>query len=268
MSTRKPRPQRGKQRERDELEADASAPAGRSGGTLIVIAISLILILVIFVITSREIGENGVPAESQNGPRITHPREAVSIANSLLAGIPQHGNALGKPTAPVTLEVFANFECLPCRQFAWWGLRYLIETWVVTGKLRIEYHSLFSARKSFAIFREQQAEALAAGEQNKMWNLVEISYFEEPDEGKSELPDNYVQSIAGQVSGLNLVRWDDDRGSSRLGSAVIGDVRFAAEHRLPSTGALLLGKTGGPLSEIQFSNEANFNNAMRELLGT
>lgn len=275
MSIKKPQPQRGKQHdqvERDERETKASATASRSAGTLIVIAIALILAVVVIVLTGkeigREIGERDGFAESQNGPRITSPREAVSIANSLLAGIPQHGNALGMPTAPVTLEVFAGFECLPCREFAWWGLRYLIETWVVTGKLRIEYHPLFSARNSFAVFREQQAAALAAGAQNKMWNLIEISYFEEPDEGKGELPSNYVQSIAAQVPGLNLLQWDDDRSNTSLTSAIIRDVRFAAEHHFSRTGALLLGKTGGPLSEIEFRNEAKFNNAMRELLDT
>lgn len=269
MSTDKSQPQRGEQ---DEPETKASARATPSGVTQIVGVIAVILAIVMIVLAGKElggeIGEKSGHSDSQAGPRITSPRQAVSIANSLVVGIPQHGNALGQPTAPVTLEFYGNFECLPCREFAWWGLRYLIETWVLTGKLRIEYHSLAGADNNFTVFREQQAAALAAGAQNKMWNFIETFYFEEPDEGKGELPSNYVQSIAAQVPGLNLLQWDDERNNSSLVGAVIRDVRFGSEHHLRSTPAFLLGKTGGTLSEIELRNEAEFNKAIGELLGT
>lgn len=271
MSTKKPRPQRDKQHdqvERDEMETKASAPASRTGGTLIVMAIALIFVVVMIVLTGKELGEKGVRAESQNGPRISSPREAVSIANSLLAGIPQHGNALGKPTAPVTLEFFGDFECLPCREFAWWGMRGLVETWVLTGKLRIEYHPWLSTRNNFAVFREQQAAALAAGEQNKLWNFIETSYFEEPEEGEGALPGNYVQSIAAQVPGLNLMQWDDDRSGTSSAGAVIRDVRFGSEHHLRGAPAFLFGRTGGPMNEITGLSEAKVYRMIQELLAT
>lgn len=263
MSTSKPQPQH----DQDGLQTKASAAANRPTRTLIVIAIALTCVIVMLVLSKGEIGEKSGHTESENGPQITTPREAVSIANSLLAGVPQHGNVLGNPTAPVTLEFFANFECLPCREFAWWEMRYLIENWIPSGKLRIEYRSEPSASSNFTVFREQQAGALAAGAQNKMWNFIETAYFEEPEEGKGELPSNYVQSIAAQVPGLNLMQWDEDRNSTSSTGQVIRDVRFDTEHHLLGTPAFLLGKTGGSLSETVFS-VPRFNSMMRELLGT
>ena len=36
---------------------------------------------------------------------------------SLVAGIPQSGNALGNPTRPITLQYFGDLECPICKEF-------------------------------------------------------------------------------------------------------------------------------------------------------
>lgn len=242
----------------------ASASASRSFPIEIVVAI---VAVVAFGVIMLSMGSEGEHPESQAGPRITNPREAVSIATSLLAGIPQHGSALGEPTAPVTLELFTSLGCLSCREFAWWGMRHLIEKWILTGKLRIEYRSAPSSGNNFTMFQNEQIAALAAGEQNKMWNYIETFYFEEPDEGKGELPSNYAQSIAAQVPGLNLQQWNTALTGTRFTSEVIRDVRFAAEHRLRSTPAVMIGRTGSPLMPFT-GNTVTLDNTIQELLGT
>ena len=91
---------------------------------------------------------------------------------TLLAGIPQTGNALGSPAAPVTLEYFGDLECPICRRFTEGALKPLIETWVRQGKLRIEYHNLGTATREPETFNTQQAAALSAGRQAKLWDFV------------------------------------------------------------------------------------------------
>jgi protein-disulfide isomerase len=269
MSTSKPQPQRGKQHEQDEPETKARAAASRSAVTPILMAVVVVFALVMIVLSGREIGGEGGLAGGQSESRTRSPREAVSIANSVVAGIPQHANALGKPTAPVTLELFASLECPTCRNFALGAVRYLIEEWMLTGKLRIEYHPLGEAGNSFTLFREQQAAALAAGAQNKLWNFIEIFYYEQPEAGKGELPSNYAQRIAAQVPGLNLMRWEEDRSSTSLAGSVIRDLRFDSEQHFPSVPALLIGKTGGPMNEIELRglNAGKLDSAIQGLLG-
>ena len=55
-------------------------------------------------------------------------------------------------------------------------LPYLIETYVRSGKLKIEYRSLETATLNLEKFKAQQLAALAAGRQNKMWNFIELFY--------------------------------------------------------------------------------------------
>lgn len=277
MSTKKPRPRRGKQRdqtERDEPEIKAGSPASRSAIIPIIMAIVVILALVMIVLTAKEFGNeigggNGLPRR-QAWNQTKSPREAVSISSSLLAGIPQHADALGKPTAPVTLELFANFECISCREFELEAMRYLIEDedFILTGKLRIEYLPWPGVRSSFTVFREEQAAALAAGVQNKMWNFIELFYYEEPEDGKGELPSNYAWSIAAQVPGLNLMQWDSDRRSTSLTSQIVRDVHFAIGQHFQRTPAFLIGKTGGPMNQITEPDATKIDNAIQGLLGT
>src|SRR5271154_2263812 len=50
-------------------------------------------------------------------PGVTQANGTGAEVASLLAGIPQRGNTLGDPTAPVTLEYFGDLQCPFCRQF-------------------------------------------------------------------------------------------------------------------------------------------------------
>ncbi len=65
----------------------------------------------------------------------------VAAVSTLLNGIPQNGNVLGNPNAPVTLKYYGDLECPICKAFTLGALPALIPKYVRTGKLRIEYHS-------------------------------------------------------------------------------------------------------------------------------
>ena len=86
---------------------------------------------------------------------------------SEIGGIPQNGNTLGSPKAPVTLEYFGDLECPICKEFTLGALPTLIQKYVRTGKLKIEYRNLETATREPETFKTQQSAALAAGKQNK-----------------------------------------------------------------------------------------------------
>jgi hypothetical protein len=56
---------------------------------------------------------------------------------ALLGGIPQSANALGEPTAAITLEYFGDLECPFCRNFSLEVLPSVIQRWVRPGELRV-----------------------------------------------------------------------------------------------------------------------------------
>jgi protein-disulfide isomerase len=187
------------------------------------------------------------------GSARTQPSAALARADtdrevtSLLAGIPQHGNTLGSPTAPITLQVYGDLECVVVK--AWFldgELTSVIKDFVRTDVVKIEYRAMKTDTLNPRVFVIQQTAALAAGAQDRMWNFLETFYHEQGPEYTRYVTEGYLDGIAQQVPGLNLEQWDSDRDLARAKS-VIADDRAAHVLRLHSTPAFLIGRSGGPL---------------------
>ena len=181
----------------------------------------------------------------------TTPEPSSSRANatgaevtSLFAGIPQHGNTLGNPKAQVGVQYFGDLQCPFCRRFTLGPLHSLIQSYVRGGRLKIEYRSLRTATQNPETFRIQQVAALAAGKQNKMWNFIELFYRRQGRENSGYVTESYLQRLAQQVAGLNLIAWTAARGDAELSGTLTSDAQTASEAGLASTPSFLLGKNG------------------------
>ena len=111
---------------------------------------------------------------------------------ALLSGIPQHGSVLGQPGAPVTLQYYGDLECPFCKAFTVSVLPTLIQKWVRTGRLKVEYHSLETATHEAAVFSSQQLAALSAGRQDKLWNFIETFYHEQGEEDTGYVTESFI----------------------------------------------------------------------------
>src|SRR5262249_50746472 len=119
----------------------------------------------------------------------------------------------------------------------------LIESYVRTGKLKIEYRSLETATQMPSAFAAQQVAALAAGRQNKMWNFIELFYHEQGPERSGYVTERYLQGLAQQVSGLNLIEWTAARNDRELARTLTTDARVARSAGINGTPAFRLGYT-------------------------
>ena len=86
-------------------------------------------------------------------------------------------------------------------EFTLGALPFVINKWVRSGDLRIEYHSLETATREPETFKKQQVAALAAGKQNKTWYYIETFYHEQGEEDSGYVSENYLDGIAEQVPG-------------------------------------------------------------------
>lgn len=178
--------------------------------------------------------------------------------STLLAGIPQEGRTLGLPSAPVTLQVFADLEDEDSQHWILKLLPAIIHVFVRTNILKIEYLSFKTNTIRPETFVKQQAAAIAAGAQNKLWNYIETFYHEQGKEYTRYVTEQYLDNIARQVPGLDTAQWHKDRNDGRRSEQVVGDDRMGRSDGIHVTPAYRLGLTGGRLKNFMGSEATTF----------
>jgi protein-disulfide isomerase len=236
--------------ERKAMEEAAAANAARRTRLTqlgIVVAVVVVAIVVVLVATGGK-SKSGIPTSK-------HEQNAtVTEVSDLLNGIPQSGNTLGSPTAPVTLQYFGDLECPICREFTLHALPVIIPKLVRSGKLRIEYHSMETATREPEVFKTQQEAALAAGQQQKAWNFIETFYHEQGEEDSGYVTEKYIQGIASQVPGLNLAKWTTARSNQEYANSITTDAQTANNQGFTGTPSFLIGRSGGAMTKLTYSN--------------
>jgi protein-disulfide isomerase len=204
---------------------------------------------VVVVVAAIAISSGGSKAKVV-APTSAAAKQAQSKVNTLLQGIPQSGNTLGSPNAKVTVTEYGDLVCPVCKDFALGAENSLIANEVRQGKVKIVYKALETAsgQANGSMFVPSQAAALAAGNQKKAWNYIELFYHEQGDETSSYVTDNYLNGLAAQIPGLNVNTWSSDRQSSALNSKVQADMQSAASAGYNSTPTILV---SGPKSQAQ-----------------
>jgi protein-disulfide isomerase len=240
--------------ERKAAEAAVAAQAARRrrmtqiGGAVAVVVVAIIAIL---IATSSG---GSKPAPVKNGKVTPQGEKATAEVAQTIGGIPQNGAVIGSPTAPVTLQYYGDLECPVCQTFTLGALPKIIQNQVRTGKLRIEYRSLETATREPETFRTQQTAALAAGKQNKAWNYIELFYHQQGAEGSGYVTESFLQGLAKEIPGLNLQKWQTDRGGQAFQAQLATDTQEANNNGLSGTPAFMLGRTGGAMKKYEYSS--------------
>lgn len=139
--------------------------------------------------------------------------EDVAPVERELRGIPQRGLVLGDPGAAVTLVEYGDLQCPACKTYAEEIVPPLIESKVRSGEARLEF-------RNYPILGEESVEAgaaaLAAGEQGRGWQFVELFYRNQGFEGTGYVTDEFLTALARGAGVPGLARWNRDRHSRRI----------------------------------------------------
>lgn len=156
-------------------------------------------------------------------------KSAVATVAALLKGIPQNGNTLGKPTAPVTVTEYGDLVCPICQEFAFGSEQQLIKNEVRSGKVKLVYRGVetASSQANGGEYVASQVAARAAGQQHRAWQYIMLWYYEQGDETTPYVTNAFMQNIAAQVPGLNLTKWETDRNDATLAADVSADAQAA-----------------------------------------
>lgn len=163
--------------------------------------LTVAVVLVLIVVNS---GDSGGDASNIEG--------AAEIRGEL-AGIPQDGLVLGDPRARAQLIEFGDLQCPVCKGFAEEVLPAVIESKVRGGEARLAFHN-------FTILGEESvdaaAAAIAAGEQGRGWQFVELFYRNQGIEASGYVTDEFLTAIAAAAGVPDVDKWDEARVSDRV----------------------------------------------------
>jgi protein-disulfide isomerase len=162
----------------------------------------------------------------------------TSAVEGLLAGAPQGRMTLGDPEAPVELIEFADLQCPVCRVYAEKFLPPVIEGPVAAGEAKLVF-------RNFTVIGPESvtagAAALAAGEQGRGWNFVEIFLRNQGPEAAGYVTDEFLTEVAKAAGVGDIGLWNEERK----------DPALAQEVRKTTQEAVKLGATGAPSFAIQ-----------------
>jgi protein-disulfide isomerase len=143
----------------------------------------------------------------------------VSLVQDQLQGIPQRGAVLGDPKAKVTVVEFGDLQCPVCKAFSFDTAPTLIANQVRPGNVKYEF-------RQFTVINQDSIPAakaaLAAGQQGRYWNFVELFYRNQGEEGTHYVTDGYLTSIAQGAGVPDIAKWNEDRQSSKWDSVLAG----------------------------------------------
>ncbi len=120
-----------------------------------------------------------------------------------LSGIPQNGRLLGPPDAAVTLIEWADPQCPACRVYTEEFFPTLVDEYVRPGTISTEFRGFpFIGDDSVKAYRF----LLAAGEQNRLWDLQEAMYRNQGGENEGWVTDELVRELGAEIDGLDVDR--------------------------------------------------------------
>ncbi len=182
-------------------------------------AIAVAVALVVVAVVSRS-GSGGT--------------EPAPVANPTVdfSGIEQHGTTLGNATANVTLIEYADLQCPGCRHYALTVLPGIVEDYVRPGRANTEFRGYpFIGDDSL----KAQRFVLAAGLQDRLWNLQEALYRNQGAENSGWVTDDLIRELASEIPGLDVDQLFVDAESDEVAEAVDDGIAQAEADDVPGT---------------------------------
>ncbi len=164
--------------------------------------------------------------------------DGAGAAVSLVAGIPQSGTILGSSEATVRVLQFEDIQCPFCKTYTDEAFPAIVKEYVRPGRVRIDFQGLkFLGPDSEKALRI----ALAAGAQNKLWEVVGLFYENQGEENSGWVTDALVDEILASVPGLDTAKVKADASSADVTKQVAAAQAQATALEVPGTPAFYVG---------------------------
>jgi protein-disulfide isomerase len=216
---------------------------------VLIAAVAIVVLLIAGVVAAVKLTGGSSGSSPSSTASVALP--GAGDVQRLLKGVPQTGNVLGEPSAPVTMVEYVDLQCPYCQQFETQVMPNVIERFVRTGKLKVELRILaFIGPDS----QRGQAAAIAAAKQGREFNFVQLLYGTQAGENSGWLSDEMVTSAANSIPGLDTQQLLSDAGASGIKTTAQQYVTQATADKVSGTPTLLVGHTGSTLSKVSLQS--------------
>lgn len=227
--------------------SSSNRPSGRTVVLAFAVAIAAALALVAVALIAR--GDSSTPATE------------TPVVD--LSGIPQDGRVLGSPDASVTLIEWADPQCPACRRYTEEFLPTVVDEYVRPGTVDTEFRGFpFIGDDSVKAYRF----LLAAGEQNRLWNLQEAMYRNQGGENDGWVTDDLIRELASEIDGLDVDRLFVDAERDDIVDEADGAEAAGKAAGIPGTPTLVLQIGDGEQYVIQIATVDQLRTALDDAL--
>jgi Protein-disulfide isomerase len=211
----------GRDQKRERLRAERQAAESQDAAQLArkrrvqylsLAAFAAVAVVVALIVISQSGGSN-----DNNTPTAPANVKGVAEVNSELQGLSQSGQVLGDSGAPVTLTEFGDPQCPVCKAFSEQVAPDLISSEVKTGKVKYTYQPYLIIGPDS---KPAMKAALAAGEQGRFWNYLQLFYLNQGEENSGYVTDDFLTSIAKAAGVPDINKWDQSRNSTQWDSII------------------------------------------------
>ena len=165
---------------------------------------------------------------------------------SALDGVPQQGAILGKASAPATLMIFEDPQCPYCKQWNLDTLPTVIQDYVRTGKVKLEYRGIVViSDNSIAGLRA----IYGAAPQHKLWNMVEQLYDRQGQEGSGWITLPVIRQAA-QAAGADPAKVIAHADAASVTAQLNANASLASQLKVNGTPTFILQKQLGTPQQL------------------
>ncbi|HEX4527520.1 MAG TPA: thioredoxin domain-containing protein [Gaiellaceae bacterium] len=268
----------GKRARQQRREAAVAAPppvrSKGAGGTrarqasprVLAIVGGVVLVAVVAIVLGVVLSSNGgggssgggsvVSASDMSGlPKVGNANwsgqlDGAADANALFNGIPQTGLVLGKPTAPVEMEMFIDVQCPFCQDYEVNNLPTVVKDDIKSGKVQLHLQPWAFIGGAGSQSFSGRLGLIAASFQNKGYEYAKVLYDNQGTEDTGWLTGRQMALIAASVNGLNLKKWQQSANGSAVKQIASRVDRLAAKAKVQGTPTVLVGCAGNTLQNV------------------
>jgi protein-disulfide isomerase len=209
---RKERQQLRAQRQQAEAQEVDALARKRRMQYLIIGGFAAIAVIVALIVISQSGGDDN----SDGGGTPTNVQGSQQVSAEL-AGVSQSGTTLGDAGAPVTVIEYGDPQCSSCKFFSSNVAPDLISSEVKPGNVKYEFRPFLIIGPDS---KPAMKAALAAGEQNRFWNFLQLFYLNQGGENSGYVTDDFLTTIAKGAGVPDIDKWNTDRNDPKWDSVI------------------------------------------------